>query len=342
MHTPIFGCAETTNTCPLDCEALALHVALCTRPAMLTQIRDIATGARVPANLSPAEQLVSTEIARAFLQFHDFFLARKFAAGRLVLVGCLLRCNIILYPTQLHQHIDLMADICLHILLTRMDKSFHQVDLDITAHCNSGADCDGELAEPCVERISFASIVGVNGPGLSFRTQILKTLLHPAISVPCDCAQALAREPQCRHQYDQAITAWQSQPNVAILCSSTANISHQLVEPTLPHLLTVLIRDPPAAHRHADAYHALPTIPATLDLPLPSGAHATYRLLNVARHNRTCHFDNVLTLPEGDLAASVRVRIDARETTRTMPCPPGSNPMEAYMGASAWYLLTNE
>jgi hypothetical protein len=127
MHTPIFGCAETTNTCPLDCEALALHVALCTRPALLTHVQDIATGVRVPAHLTPAEQLVSTDIAQTLLHFHAYFLVRKFAAGRLVLVGCLLRHSLILYPPQLHQHIDVMADICLHLLLTRMDKSFNQV-----------------------------------------------------------------------------------------------------------------------------------------------------------------------------------------------------------------------
>ncbi len=72
------------------------------------------------------------------VQFHDFFLVRKFAAGRLALVGCLLRSGIIEYPSQLHQRIDVMSDICLHYLLGRMDQSFNQVELDITAHCNFG------------------------------------------------------------------------------------------------------------------------------------------------------------------------------------------------------------
>ena len=177
----------------------------------------------------------------------------------------------------------------------------------------------------------------VNGLGRSFHTQILKTLVHPVITVPCDCALALAPEPRLRDQYDRAITATQSKPGYQAVCASTAHITSELVADSLPHLLTVLIRDP-TANPHPDAYHALPSIPIKLDVPLPAGATATYRLLNVARHNKTCHFDNVLVLPGGDVNQPVRVRIDARESTRTMPCPPGSNPMHAYVGASAWYI----
>ena len=251
------------------------------------------------------------------------------------------KTGIIEYPTQLHQHIDLLSDICLHYLLTRMDKSINQVELDITAHCNSGMACDGELAEPRGHRTRFPCIVGVNGVGRSFNTQIMKTLLHPVITVPCDCAMALAPEPQLRDHYDRAITVTHGQPGYNPVCTSTADITSQLLEDSLPPLLTVVIRDP-AANPQPDAYHALPSIPATLVLQLPSGAHATYCLLNVARHNRTNHFDNVLSLPAPGAMEPVRVRVDARIATRTMPCQPGSNPVPAYVGASAWYLKMDD
>jgi hypothetical protein len=243
-----------------------------------------------------------------------------------------------LYPPQLHQHIDVMADICLHLLLTRMDKSFNQVELDITAHCDNGIACDGELDAPYVDRVRFASNVGINGVDRSFHSQILKTLVHPPISVPCDCAKVLAQTPQCRDLYDQTIAAWQTRPGYAEVCSSNATISSRLVQDTLPPLLTIVIKDPPPASQHANAYHALPSIPTTLLVPLPTGGHATFHLLNVARHNKSLHFDNVLSLNQVGIAEPVRIRIDARETTRTMPCPPGSNPVPAYVGASAWYL----
>jgi hypothetical protein len=89
------------------------------------------------------------------------------------------------------------SDICLHYLLSRMDhwQSFNgtksQKSLDIiTAHCNLGMPmaCDGhwQLADwRGVGRTTFPCIVEVmiNGLGRSFHTQILKTLVHPVITV---------------------------------------------------------------------------------------------------------------------------------------------------------------
>lgn len=316
MYTGEWADHLVTNTCNLDAQLYSLHMVLCTHARLLQRITSLADGVLTPTLQSQhptvADQTVAIGIAMGLKRFHEFFHAKKFAAGRLAVVDVLLKFGLYQYPQGLNEKINLFTDLQLGTLLHRMDRSLTLAGFETRRTCDQGPACT-EGNYHADSTLQFTSI-GVRGCARrhDFVQELTERLNVPALNVPCQEAQ----------------NPLNLQINPAG-CQGTVRQVTTLTHAHCPELLTIALGlrvDDRQFFRASD----LPSVYRleTADHPV------TYRLCNVTSYNLSNHFEGVIYLNPG--ANAVAFRYDAREQHRLRPYDP--NDRTNFKPTTAWYI----
>jgi hypothetical protein len=323
-----------TNTCPTDCQLMGIHNMLCYSPALHAKIDHVARGnfaGHVAMQHPDADSRArATAIANAVIRCHDYFLAKKFSAGRLVVLDQMLQHNIVRYPAGLHQRIDMHGSIHMPTLLACMDKSVCCLAKHVTTQCSAGQACSGVGNKYLGEGQTQLKLSQLDTPGRQ-RSQSfvndLNDLLVPTFKVlPCQMAARNAFE--IARAGPVEIDEDELRPDE---CRQDAHITESVELDDYPLILSVGL----GAARNDQTYYNAHDLAQVYTLR--RGQHdITYRLINVAAYDFAMHFNAEIIVPTDGDGPSMMMHYDAIESQRVTPYDP--NDLTAFTPVHALFL----
>ena len=270
--------ALSTNTCSVDGACVSLHIAFCLYPHVLASVQEIQRGNAPSAWLLShiADLGRARDIAATILDFHRFFLAHKFEAGRAVIIRELLRHEMLPRDALTANKVNVFgaADL-LFMLLSRMDPAFLFPVYSETKSCTSVA-C--EYADPgrqcaAVLLSTVAPMLTRNASKQQAHERLVSALCNNTVSAPCadrmavaaDANQPQAGRPRCRGVFTRTLKIVSLPPIFFVEDLLTSRYTDSLV----PELLTTTA----AQYRKlATQFHNGNHFNAVLDFPAPGGA----------------------------------------------------------------------
>jgi len=249
-----------------------LSIVMTWSPNLLTWVRDLADGRRVPVRVTrPRDDALSQQLADAWCVNHMFCLKGRPEAGRLRLISECVQLRKIL-PTG-DDRLDCwqsLTDLCLTTLLFQMDRGI------CCAITGTKFECDCEQCEFHVETPAFAlhdiNIQVGNKGRLSFEKEIQKDLKKKTETVRDTCHRVSRRHFGERHLVDD-------------VCPGQATLSTTLLD--LPPLLPIWLSEPNHTWKVSD-------MPRSLTLSASHGEEK-YSLTAVHLYNGTHFTGNIIS-----------------------------------------------
>ena len=333
-HSGQWSDALSTNTCPTDCQLLAIHTMLCLSAHLRTKIQRVAhnqfDGHVAEQHPDAPSRARACAIAKALLRCHAYFLAKKFSAGRLVVLEQMLLHKIVRYPATLNRQINMHGTLHMPTLLERMDKSVCSLAKQITVECTAGQACRGEGAMYLGASRTQVKLSELHTPGRQRSPDFvsdLDDLLQPTFKqLPCQVA--------ARQAFEIAIAGPINVDEVGLRaneCQEIANIAESIEPTDYPLILSVGL----GAERHDVLTYDAHDLPE--HYTVRHGQHGiTYRLINVAAYNFSNHFNCEWFVPAADGANTLKLHYDAIEPVRVSPYNP--HDLSAFTPVHALYM----